>query len=85
MLGPAIAEHQRNRQKDEQTGIYRTSEGEPVWVSVRAGSSDSVFTEIEGDVREGEEVIVSGFEEKMVSSDRARNLRRGFWFIGRKK
>jgi HlyD family secretion protein len=73
------------RQKDEQTGIYRTSEGEPVWVSVRAGSSDSVFTEIEGDVREGEEVIVSGFEEKMVSSDRARNLRRGFWFIGRKK
>jgi HlyD family secretion protein len=73
------------RQKDEQTGIYRTSEGEPVWVSVRAGSSDSVFTEIEGDVREGEEVIVAGFEEKMGSSDRARNLRRGFWFIGRKK
>jgi HlyD family secretion protein len=73
------------RQKDEQTGIYRTSEGEPVWVSVHAGSSDSIFTEIEGDVREGEEVIVSGFEEKMVSSDRARNLRRGFWFIGRKK
>ena len=73
------------RQKDEKTGIYRTSDGEPVWVSVSTGSSDSIYTEIEGDVSEGDEVIVSGFEEKMVSSDRARNLRRGFWFIGKKK
>jgi hypothetical protein len=54
-------------------------------VPVSTGSSDGILTEIEGNISEGEEVIVSSIDSSMKSSGNSRNLRRGFRMLGRKK
>jgi len=53
-------------------------------VPVSTGSSDGILTEIQGNISEGEEVIVSSIDS-MKSSGNSRNLRRGFRMLGRKK
>jgi HlyD family secretion protein len=73
------------RIKGDDKGVYKFIEEKPTWSPVRVGKSDGIFTEIEGDVKEGEEVIISGMENKMLTSDRSRNLRRGLRFFGRKR
>lgn len=73
------------RAKGDETGIYKYSKGTPAWTPVSAGVSNGILTEIEGDIREGEEVVISAVEEEGKASDRTRNMRRGFRFFGRKK
>ena len=46
--------------------------------------STDVFVVI-GDVKDGEEVIISGIEDESQDSGSTRNLRRGFRIFGRKK
>ncbi len=73
------------RAKGDEIGVYKFLDGETLWIPVRAGKSDGILTEIQGDVKVGEDVIISGMENQMQTSDRQRNLRRSFWFFGRKK
>ena len=73
------------RSKEDKTGIYKSSNGTPLWVPVSTGMSNGILTEIQGDVRDGEEVIISGIEDESQASGRSRNLRRGFRFFGKKR
>ena len=73
------------RAKGDETGIYKYSKGTPAWTPISAGVSNGILTEIEGDIREGEEVVISAVEEEGKASDQTRNMRRGFRFFGRKK
>lgn len=73
------------RQVKNKTGVYKALNNEAVWVPVSTGSSDGILTEIEGNISEGEEVIVSSIDSSMKSSGNSRNLRRGFRMLGRKK
>ncbi len=73
------------RAKGDKIGIYKFSAGEPLWIPVSTGMSDGILTEIQGDVKEGEEVIISGMEDNMQASEHTKNLRRGFWFFGRRR
>jgi hypothetical protein len=47
--------------------------------------SNGILTEVQGDVKEGEDVIISGIEDEIKASGSTRNLRRGFRIFGRKK
>jgi len=73
------------RQVKNKTGVYKALNNEAIWVPVSTGSSDGILTEIEGNISEGEEVIVSSIDSSMKSSGNSRNLRRGFRMLGRKK
>jgi len=73
------------RQMKNKTGVYKALNNEAIWVPVSTGSSDGILTEIEGNISEGEEVIVSSIDSSMKSSGNSRNLRRGFRMLGRKK
>jgi HlyD family secretion protein len=73
------------RVRDDETGVYRITEDIPLWSPVKTGQSDGIHTELLGDIQEGEEVVVSGMKNQKVTSDRTKNLRRGFWFFGKKK
>jgi HlyD family secretion protein len=73
------------RAKGDKTGIYKSSDGKPLWIMVSTGMSNGILTEIQGDISEGEEVIISGIEDKTQTSGRTRNMRRGFRFFGKKK
>lgn len=73
------------RQVKNKTGVYKALNNEAVWVPVSTGSSDGILTEIEGNISEGEEVIVSSIDSSMKSPGNSRNLRRGFRMLGRKK
>jgi HlyD family secretion protein len=71
--------------REGEHGLYKYVEGKTLWSSVRTGNSDGILTEVQGDIREGEEVVLSGMEPHMETTDTSRKLRRGFWFFGRKK
>lgn len=73
------------RMRDNETGIYRLVEGKPLWSQITRGMSNGIQTEISGDVQEGDTVITSGLTENRAKNNRADNMRRGFWFFGRKK
>lgn len=73
------------RAKGDETGIYKASDGKPFWIPVSTGMSNGILTEVQGDVKEGEEVIISGIEDESQASGGTRNLRRGFRIFGRKK
>jgi len=73
------------RVKGDETGVYKSSGEKPIWSPVKAGKSDGILTEVQGDIREGEEIITSGIESQLQTSDSSEKLRRGFWFFGRKK
>lgn len=73
------------RQVKNKTGVYKALNNEAIWVPVSTGSSDGILTEIEGNISEGEEVIVSSIDSSMKSPGNSRNLRRGFRMLGRKK
>ncbi len=72
------------REEGDVTGIYKHLEGKPVWSPVRTGRSNGILTEIHGDLKEGEEIIISGIEGGKVKSDRNSNLRRGFRLFRKK-
>lgn len=71
------------RLKGEEMGIYKLSEGRPLWTSVSIGKTDGIFTEIQGDIKEGDEVVISKVEKK--KEGHTRNISRGFWFFHRGK
>ncbi len=73
------------RQEGKEIGIYKASDEKPVWTTISTGSSDGILTEIQGDISEGEEIIISGLNDKMGASGNSRKLRRGFRILGRKK
>ena len=73
------------RQVKNKTGVYKALNNEAIWVPVSTGSSDGILTEIEGNISEGEEVIVSSIDNSMKSPGNSKNLRRGFRMLGRKK
>jgi HlyD family secretion protein len=73
------------RSREKETGVYRLQKDEPVWSPVTTGESDGILTEVHGDVREGEEIILSGIEFQNQKTGSSRRLRRGFWFFGRKR
>ena len=73
------------RQMKNKTGVYKALNNEAIWVPVSTGSSDGILTEIEGNISEGEEVIVSSIDNSMKSPGNSKNLRRGFRMLGRKK
>jgi HlyD family secretion protein len=73
------------RSKGDKTGVYEVSGESPVWIPVKTGKTNGIFTEISEGVQEGEEVILSGIERKKQKGDKARGSRRGFRFFGRKK
>jgi HlyD family secretion protein len=73
------------RQMKNKTGVYKASNSEAIWVPVSTGSNDGILTEIEGNISEGEEVIVSSIDNSMKSPGNSKNLRRGFRMLRRKK
>ena len=73
------------RSRRDETGVYKIQEEEPVWNPVSTGKSNGILTEIYGDIKEGDEVVLSGIESNYQTTEGARNLRRGFWFFRRKR
>ena len=73
------------RAKGDEIGIYKASDGKSLWIPVSTGMSNGILTEVQGDVKEGEDVIISGIEDEIKASGSTRNLRRGFRIFGRKK
>jgi HlyD family secretion protein len=73
------------RSKGDKTGVYEVSGESPVWIPVKTGKTNGIFTEISEGVQEGKEVILSGIERKKQKGDKARGSRRGFRFFGRKR
>ncbi len=73
------------RAKGDEIGIYKASDGKSLWIPVSTGMSNGILTEVQGDVKEGEDVIISGIEDESKASGSTRNLRRGFRIFGRKK
>ena len=73
------------RSRRDETGDYKIQEEEPVWNPVSTGKSNGILTEIYGDIKEGDEVVLSGIESNYQTTEGARNLRRGFWFFRRKR
>lgn len=76
------------RQKNDVTGVYKVkADGKPGWVQVKAGRTDGIVIEVTGDLKDGDEVVVSGM--KMIKGGKrgkgsSRNLRRGFRLFKKK-
>lgn len=73
------------RARGDEIGIYKNTDKGPLWIPVTAGMSNGIVTEINGDAREGEEVITSSVQNTEPGSDHGRDVRRGFRFLGRRK
>jgi HlyD family secretion protein len=73
------------RSRRDETGVYKIQEEEPVWNPVSTGKSNGILTEIYGDIKEGDEIVLSGIESNNQTKESARNLRRGFWFFRKRR
>lgn len=73
------------RMKDGKTGVYKLEDDKPLWSPVKTGKSDGILTEIQGTLKEKDEIVISGPRNQKSGSDRTRNLRRGFWFFRKRK
>jgi HlyD family secretion protein len=73
------------RSRRDETGVYKIQEEEPVWNPVSTGKSNGILTEIYGDIKEGDEVVLSGIESNNQTTESTRNLRRGFWFFRKRR
>jgi HlyD family secretion protein len=83
--GVLIVPSEAVRAVEDETGVYKIVDGQLLWTPVSPGMSNGTHTEIEGEVREDEEVLLSGLKENMLPSDNNHKTGRGFRFFGRRK
>ncbi len=73
--GVLLVSSEAVRVKSDIFGLYTMKNGEQTWVPLKIGETDGILTEIEGDVSEGTDAIVSEIKNRGVHGSREKSLK----------
>ena len=73
--GALLVSSEAVRVKSDIFGLYTMKNGEQTWIPLKIGETDGILTEIEGDVSEGSDAIVSEIKNRDVHGSREKSLK----------
>ena len=73
--GALLVSSEAVRVKSDIFGLYTMKNGEQTWIPLKIGETDGILTEIEGDVSEGSDAIVSEIKNRGVHGSREKSLK----------
>ena len=73
--GALLVSSEAVRVKSDIFGLYTMKNGEQTWIPLKIGETDGILTEIEGDVSEGTDAIVSEIKNRDVHGSREKSLK----------
>lgn len=73
--GVLLVSSEAVRVKSDIFGLYTMKNGEQTWIPLKIGETDGILTEIEGDISEGTDAIVSEIKNRDVHGSREKSLK----------